>query len=218
MVHLHTHMERMWQSSSVIINSQTGNGLDMNWFGRWRHTWKGWPENFRILKKLRFNHWSRQLSFSNLIRSDQFGSRPAEMSWDLRDTTRCARHEEVGCQHNMVSTGPYNLCLYPHVTKDWRQKEINLFVSENNRVRLYYYYYYWYRHGFTTQQGISAPYLFIICLDYPAETITDTDYADHLVLLKSTPAQAESLLHSLEQTAGSIGLHMDANKTWVHVF
>ena len=74
---------------------------------------------------------------------------------------------------------------------------------------------------------IFAPYLFIICLDYilwtlidlikenyfmvkkarsrqyPAETITDT----------STPALAESLQHSREQTAGNIDFHMNPNKT-----
>ena len=36
---------------------------------------------------------------------------------------------------------------------------------------------------------------------YPAETITDADYADDLVLLANTLAQAESLLYSLEQAA-----------------
>ena len=67
-----------------------------------------------------------------------------------------------------------------------------------------------------------APYLFIICLDYvlrtsiakikengfeltkkrsrryPAKTITDADYADDIPILKNTPDQAETLLHSLE--------------------
>ena len=81
-----------------------------------------------------------------------------------------------------------------------------------------------------------APYPFIICLDevlrtsidlikengfilkkarsrqYPAETTTDADYADDIVLLANTPAQAESLLHSLELAAGAIGLHMDVDK------
>ena len=36
---------------------------------------------------------------------------------------------------------------------------------------------------------------------YPAETITDTDYANDIVLLANTPTQAESQLHSLEQVA-----------------
>ena len=72
------------------------------------------------------------------------------------------------------------------------------------------------------QGDTLAPYLFIICLDYvfrtsidlmkenvfklakersrryPAQTITNMDYADDIVLLANTPAQAESLLHSLE--------------------
>ena len=36
---------------------------------------------------------------------------------------------------------------------------------------------------------------------YPTETITDTDYIDYLAFLANTPAQAEYLLHSLEQAA-----------------
>ena len=74
-----------------------------------------------------------------------------------------------------------------------------------------------------------APYLFIICLDYvlrtsidkikengfeltkkrsrryPATTITDADYADDIAILANTPDQAETLLHSLERAAASIG-------------
>ena len=44
------------------------------------------------------------------------------------------------------------------------------------------------------------------------ETITYADYADDLVLLANTPAQAESQLHSLDQAAGGIGLYAYANK------
>ena len=33
---------------------------------------------------------------------------------------------------------------------------------------------------------------------YPSQTITDVDYADVIALQVNTPAQAESLLHSLE--------------------
>ena len=82
-----------------------------------------------------------------------------------------------------------------------------------------------------------ALYLFIICLDYvlrtsidkikengfkltkersrkyPAKTITDADYADDIALLANTPAQAETLLHSLERAAAGISLHVNANKT-----
>ena len=82
-----------------------------------------------------------------------------------------------------------------------------------------------------------APYLFIIWLDYvlrssidkmkdkgfkltkersrkyPAQTITDADYADNIALLANTPTQAETLLHSPERTAAGIGFHVNAHKT-----
>ena len=48
---------------------------------------------------------------------------------------------------------------------------------------------------------------------YLSEIITEADYADDLVLLTNTPAQAKSLLQSLEQVAGSIGIYVDVNKT-----
>ena len=46
---------------------------------------------------------------------------------------------------------------------------------------------------------------------YSARIIADTDYADVIVLLKYALAQAESQLHSLERTAGDIGLHVNAD-------
>ena len=48
---------------------------------------------------------------------------------------------------------------------------------------------------------------------YPAKTITDADYADDIALLANAPAQAETLLHSLEQATTDIGLHVNAHKT-----
>ena len=48
---------------------------------------------------------------------------------------------------------------------------------------------------------------------YPATTITDADYADDITILANTPDQAETLLHSLERAAASIGLHVNAHKT-----
>ena len=87
------------------------------------------------------------------------------------------------------------------------------------------------------QGDTLAPYLFIICLDYvlrtsidkikengfeltkkrsrryPATTITDADYADDIAILANTPDQAETLLHSLERAAASIGLYVNAHKT-----
>ena len=41
----------------------------------------------------------------------------------------------------------------------------------------------------------------------------DTVYADYLALLANAPTQAEFLLHSLELTAGVIGLHVNVVKT-----
>ena len=85
------------------------------------------------------------------------------------------------------------------------------------------------------QGDTLAPYLFIICLDYvliisiyktkengfeltkkssrryPAKTITD--YTNDIAILANTPAQAETLLHSLERAVAGIGLHVNAHKT-----
>ena len=82
-----------------------------------------------------------------------------------------------------------------------------------------------------------APYFFIVRLDYvlrtsidkikengftltkersrsyPAKTITAIDYANDIKLLANTPAQAETLLHSMERAAASIDLHINAHKT-----
>ena len=46
---------------------------------------------------------------------------------------------------------------------------------------------------------------------YPAKTITD--YADDIAILANKPNQAETLLHSLERAAASIGLYVNARKT-----
>ena len=86
------------------------------------------------------------------------------------------------------------------------------------------------------QGNTFALYLFIICQNYvlrksidrmkedsctlkkarsrryPALTITDAVYADDIALLVNTPFHAESLLHSLEQVARGIGLHVNVNK------
>ena len=78
------------------------------------------------------------------------------------------------------------------------------------------------------QGNTLAPHMFIICLDYifrmtfdlikesglslkktrwyPIKTMTDVDYTDDLALIKNTPTQAESLLHSLEWAVGGVGL------------
>ena len=43
--------------------------------------------------------------------------------------------------------------------------------------------------------------------------MTDADYSDAIALSANAPAQAESLLHSLEQAAAGIGLRVNAHKT-----
>ena len=48
---------------------------------------------------------------------------------------------------------------------------------------------------------------------YPAQTITNTYYADDIAILANAPTQAETLLHSLERAAVGIGLHVNAHKT-----
>ena len=48
---------------------------------------------------------------------------------------------------------------------------------------------------------------------YTAQTITDADYADDIVLLANTPDQAETLLQSLERATGDIGLYINTDKT-----
>ena len=88
---------------------------------------------------------------------------------------------------------------------------------------------YFYSVAGALQGDTLTPYLFIICLDYvlktsfdkmkengfkltkersrryPAETITDADYADDIALLENAPAQAETLLPSLEWAGADIG-------------
>ena len=45
-----------------------------------------------------------------------------------------------------------------------------------------------------------------------SRTIMDADYMDDIAILSNTPTQAKSLLHSLEQAAGDISLHVNADK------
>ena len=92
------------------------------------------------------------------------------------------------------------------------------------------------------QGDTLAPYLFIICLhfvlktcidkmkdngfqlarkrsrSYPGQTITDANYADDIALRPSTPARAETQLHSLERAASGIELHVNAGKTEYRCF
>ena len=60
-------------------------------------------------------------------------------------------------------------------------------------------------NSFTLKKGTSKW--------FPTETIMDANYTDDLVFFANTPAQAKSMLHSLEQTASGIGLHVNSDKT-----
>ena len=85
------------------------------------------------------------------------------------------------------------------------------------------------------QGDTLSSYLFIICLDYvlkerwmakimvsswqkkgentyPAQTITNANYAGNIALLVNSPAQAETLVHSLEWEPAGIGVHVNAYK------
>ena len=86
------------------------------------------------------------------------------------------------------------------------------------------------------QGDTFASYLFIICLDYVLRTSIDkikengfeltkkrsrrypakklpTPTTPMIAILANAPAQAETLLHSLERTSAEIGLHINAHKT-----
>ena len=45
----------------------------------------------------------------------------------------------------------------------------------------------------------------------------DADYTDDIELQANTPTQAKSLMHSLEQAADGISLHVNADKNKIHV-
>ena len=47
---------------------------------------------------------------------------------------------------------------------------------------------------------------------YPAKTITYTNQADDIAILANVPAQAKTVLHSLEWAATGIGLYVNAHK------
>ena len=59
-------------------------------------------------------------------------------------------------------------------------------------------------NGFTLKKARNRQYL--------AETIIEADNGVDITLLANTPTQAKCLLHSLEQAAGGIGHHVNADK------
>ena len=48
---------------------------------------------------------------------------------------------------------------------------------------------------------------------YSKQIAIDIDYTDDIAFLANAPTPAESLFHSLEQAAGGIGPHVNADKT-----
>ena len=48
---------------------------------------------------------------------------------------------------------------------------------------------------------------------YPAEMLTDANFADDLALLSDKIGNAEKLLNILETAAASVGLYMNTTKT-----
>ena len=50
------------------------------------------------------------------------------------------------------------------------------------------------------------------CKRYPAESMTNTNYADNLALIANRPANFESLLHRLEHAARDVSLYINAIK------
>ena len=87
------------------------------------------------------------------------------------------------------------------------------------------------------QGDTLAPFLFIIVVDYvlrmsvdtiknkgfeikprkssryPAEYLTDTDFADDIALISESLVNAQSLLQSLEQASNCVGLYLNETKT-----
>ena len=82
------------------------------------------------------------------------------------------------------------ICVYDIIYQDYVLQMSLDWIKEN---------------GFTLKKAKSK--------GYRAEPMIDADYAYDLMLLTNTPAQAETLLHSLKQAAGGIGLYVNANKT-----
>ena len=105
-----------------------------------------------------------------------------------------------------------------------------MMLYKNTKVKVHFL------DGDTDYFNTLAPYLFIICLDYvlrtsidimkvnsfkpakersrryPAQTITDMDYADDKALRANKPTQAETLLHRLEWAVVGIGVHVNVDK------
>ena len=115
---------------------------------------------------------------------------------------------------------------------------ISILLESKSSLTRWRHRFIWHRCWCYAKGDTLAPYLLIICprrrtlnVDrsyerkwlytknkarsrrYPAEPISDTDYADDIALLENAATKAESLLHSLEQAAGGIDFHVNPDKT-----
>ena len=146
----HSHARFEWQSSSIIINSQTGyevgNAIGVDWADGWRHARNRWPENFRILKKLKI--WGTSVEASSwifFIWSDQISLCLDRQKWvEITDTARCTAHRMESAY--MVSLSWFvSLSSCRQRLKTERNKPVRI---RKVRVHLYHYYYYWCHHEY----------------------------------------------------------------------
>ena len=153
MVQSYARAEMIWQSSSVIINPRQEMWLKCEW----RHAQKRWSWEFEDFKKtvVEIRPLRRAVSFLSLrCAVEFFGSRPAEMTWDLKHHKM--RRAFGWGQHYMVSIDFWELCVSLSSCCHGPKPEINKPVriwNERERLYLYMYLYYccdWYHYGFTT--------------------------------------------------------------------
>ena len=126
------------------------------------------------------------------------------------------------------------ICKCTHICRDTctcQCREMHTYINICREISVHQY-----TEKDVLQEDTLALYLFIICQDYvlrtlidlmkenvftlekqeavdnPTQTIMNTDYAGDIMLLANISTQVKSLLHILEQAAGGIGLHGNADK------
>ena len=97
--------------------------------------------------------------------------------------------------------------------KIWNQSCIfNDNIVKDNKLLTDFFNSAWLGVDFLAKKDNSFKLTKEISRRYAAKTITNVDYADEIKLRAKTPAQAETLLHSLERAAVGIGLHVNSHK------